>query len=86
MRGRCPYHHDVLILDTMLALKHARYFQRIELNLGFLWFRRLEEHLNMVHLFLLTKLVETCAQKFQFIKLGTFACILSHIWNKNQGM
>ena len=30
VRGRCPYHHDVLILDTMLALKHARYFQRTE--------------------------------------------------------
>ena len=32
--------------------------------------------------FLLTKLVETCAQKYHFITPGTFAGILSYIWNK----
>ena len=40
----------------------------------------------MIHLFKLTKLVETCAQKYKFITPGTFAGILPNIWNKNQGM
>ena len=31
VRGKCPYHHDVLILDTMLALKHAFYIQILKL-------------------------------------------------------
>ena len=40
----------------------------------------------MIHLFLLTKLVETFVQKYHFITPGTFAGILPYIWNKNQGM
>ena len=40
----------------------------------------------MIHLFYLTKLVETCAQKYQFITPGTFAGVLPHVLNKNQGM
>ena len=48
----CPYHHYVIIiLDTILALNHSRYFQRINYFLGFLSFSRLEEHLNMIHVF-----------------------------------
>ena len=51
MRGRCPYHHDILIVDTMLALKHAFYIQILKLYFSFIWFSRLEEHLNMIHVF-----------------------------------
>ena len=40
----------------------------------------------MIHHFSLTKLVETCAQKYHFISPGTFAGILPYIWNTNQGM
>ena len=31
-RGRCPYCHGVLILDTMLALKHFLNIQRMKLH------------------------------------------------------
>ena len=47
---------------------------------------RLEEHLNMINLFSLANLVETCAQKYYFITPGTFAGILPHIWKNNQDM
>ena len=50
-RGKFPYCHDVLIFDTMLALKHFLYIQRIKLHLGFLWLNPLEEHLNTIHPF-----------------------------------
>ena len=46
MRGRCPYHHDVLIFDNILALNHVRYFQIIKLYFRILMVCRLEEHLN----------------------------------------
>ena len=46
----------------------------------------LEEHLNNINLFKLAILVETCSQKYHFIAPGTFAGILPHIWNNNQGM
>ena len=68
MRGRCPYHHGVLIFDIMLALNHIRYFQMIKLYFRILMVSRLEEHLNI-----LANLVETCAQKYHFITPGTFA-------------
>ena len=52
VRGRCPYHNDVLILETMLALKHPINFKEfISFILGFVWFSRLEEHLNMTYVF-----------------------------------
>ena len=86
MRGRCPYQHYVLIFDNMLALNHVRYFQIIKLYFRILMVSRLEEHLNMINLFQLANLVETCAQKYHFITPGTFAGILPHIWKNNQGM
>ena len=41
---------DVLILDTMPALKHAHYLKK-SFILGMLCINRLEEHLNMIRLF-----------------------------------
>ena len=69
----------------MLALKHAPYFQIIKLYFCFRRFSRLEEHLNMINISQLANLVETCAQIYHLITPGTFADILPHIWNKNQG-
>ena len=51
MRGKCPYHHDVLIFYDMLALYHVRYFQIIKLYFRILMVSRLKEHLNMINLF-----------------------------------
>ena len=75
MRGRYPYHNDVLILDIMLALKHAHKFQRIKFYFKLFMvysFRGTSQHDSSL---LLTKLVETCAQKYHFITPGTFAGI-----------
>ena len=55
MRGRCPYHHGVLSFDNMLALNRVRYFQIIKLYFRILMVIRLEEHLNMINLFLIRK-------------------------------
>ena len=54
--------------------------------LGMLCINRLEEHHNMIRLFNLTKLVETCAKKYHCIIPGTSVGILPHVWNKHQGM
>ena len=82
MRGRCPYHYDVLILDTMLALKHAFYIQILKLYFSFLWFSRLEEHLNLIHPFKSTKLVETCGRYIILLHL-VFLQVFYHIFGTN---
>ena len=75
MRGSCPYHNDVLIFYIMLAIKHPHQFQRIKFYFKLFMvysFRGTSQHDSSL---LLTKLVETCAQKYLFITPDPFAGI-----------